>query len=398
MDDYSRRESMVFIIVIYTFCIQNSVKMDLDTKVNLITRNLQEVIGLDVLKKIVAVRPLKIYLGTAVTGKPHIGYLLQLLKIVDYLRAGCEVTVLFADLHAMLDSLKTTPGLIEARTEYYTKIIKSTLRALGADIEQIKFVKGSDYQLTPEYTKDVYRFITHASIHDARKAGSEVVKQSENPKLGDLMYPVLQALDEEYLGVDCQTGGVDQKKIFVFAADYLPNIGYKKRIHLMTPMLKAIDAKCVSIVSDSEGTEIVELDQDNENIQDTKMSSSNLNSKIDLLDTKNEVKKKINRAYCLEGDVSFNPLMELVKLVLFPLLENQGIECFTIDRPVEFGGTLKYTDYNTLEKDFVEKLLHPQDLKLAVSSVLNNFLDKIRVDFADKESQKLLKKAYPAGK
>ena len=27
----------------------------------------------------------------------------------------------------------------------------------------------------------------------------------------------MQALDEKYLGVDCQFGGVDQRKIFVFA-------------------------------------------------------------------------------------------------------------------------------------------------------------------------------------
>jgi len=48
----------------------------------------------------------------------------------------------------------------------------------------------------------------------------------------------LQALDEEYLKVDAQFGGVDQRKIFTFSEKYLPQLGYGKRIHLMNPMGK----------------------------------------------------------------------------------------------------------------------------------------------------------------
>ena len=47
--------------------------------------------------------------------------------------------------------------------------------------------------------------------HDARKAGAEVVKQVQHPLLSGLLYPGLQALDEQYLGVDAQFGGVDQR-------------------------------------------------------------------------------------------------------------------------------------------------------------------------------------------
>ena len=46
--------------------------------------------------------------------------------------------------------------------------------------------------------------------HDARKAGAEVVKQVQHPLLSGLLYPGLQALDEQYLGCDAQFGGVDQ--------------------------------------------------------------------------------------------------------------------------------------------------------------------------------------------
>lgn len=54
------------------------------------------------------------------------------------------------------------------------------------------------------------------------------------------MYPLLQALDEQYLGVDAQFGGVDQRKIFMFAEEQLPGIGYRKRIHLMNPMVPSL--------------------------------------------------------------------------------------------------------------------------------------------------------------
>ncbi len=36
-------------------------------------------------------RALKIYWGTATTGKPHIAYFVPMAKIADFLRAGCEV-------------------------------------------------------------------------------------------------------------------------------------------------------------------------------------------------------------------------------------------------------------------------------------------------------------------
>ena len=57
------------------------------------------------------------------------------------------------------------------------------------------------------------------SEHDAKKAGAEVVKQAQNPLISGLLYPGLQALDEHYLNCDAQFGGIDQRKIFMFAEE-----------------------------------------------------------------------------------------------------------------------------------------------------------------------------------
>lgn len=62
-----------------------------EQKKELITRNLQEYLGEEKLTAILKERDLKIYWGTATTGKPHVAYFVPMSKIADFLRAGCEV-------------------------------------------------------------------------------------------------------------------------------------------------------------------------------------------------------------------------------------------------------------------------------------------------------------------
>jgi len=53
----------------------------------------QEVIGEEKLQNVVAQRDLKIYWGTATTGKPHVAYFVPMSKVADFLKAGCEVSL-----------------------------------------------------------------------------------------------------------------------------------------------------------------------------------------------------------------------------------------------------------------------------------------------------------------
>ena len=121
-----------------------------------------------------------------------------------------------------------------------------------------------------------------------------MVKQVQHPLLSGLLYPGLQALDEQYLGCDAQFGGVDQRKIFTFAEKYLPALGYEKRAHLMNPMVPGL--------------------------QGTKMSSSDADSKIDLLDTPAALKKKLKKAFCEPGNISDNGILSFCKYVIFPVV------------------------------------------------------------------------------
>eukprot|EP00041_Stephanoeca_diplocostata_P029248 m.858769 g.858769 ORF g.858769 m.858769 type:complete len:268 (+) comp23524_c0_seq5:161-964(+) len=215
--------------------------LTVDEKLELICRNLQEVCKKEQMRKILEEekRDVKVYWGTATTGRPHVAYFVPMSKIADFLRAGCEVTILFADIHGYLDNMKSTFELLKLRTTYYQNVISATLRSIGVPLEKLIFRTGSSYQLTPDFTLDILKLTTLCSQHDAQKAGAEVVKQTQSPPLSGLLYPIYQWLDEEYLGVDAQFGGVDQRKIFISAEKYLPKIGYKARSHLMNPMVSS---------------------------------------------------------------------------------------------------------------------------------------------------------------
>lgn len=325
----------------------------------------QEVLQEDRIKQILSHRDLKIYWGTATTGNPHIAYFVPMSKIADFLKAGCHVTILFADLHAYLDNMKAPWDLLQRRTLYYEHLIKAVLESIGVPLDKLHFVRGTDYQLKPDYTLDVYRLSSLVTEHDAKKAGAEVVKQVEHPLISGLLYPGLQALDEEYLKVDAQFGGVDQRKIFTFAEKHLPNLGYVKRAHLMNPMVPGLTGG--------------------------KMSSSEEDSKIEFLDDPASLKKKMNKAFCEPGNITDNGVLAFVKQVLLPLSDNQ----FQIRRKPEFGGDKLYTMYQDLEDDFRDEQLHPGDLKSAVEVHLNRLLDPIRKKFSTPEMQEIRKQAYP---
>lgn len=63
------------------------------------------------------------------------------------------------------------------------------LTSIGVPLDKLKFVRGTDYELSKEYTLDVYRLSSVITEHDAKKAGAEVVKQVDHPLLSGLLYP-----------------------------------------------------------------------------------------------------------------------------------------------------------------------------------------------------------------
>ena len=341
--------------------------MEANERFDIIARNLQEIVGEDELKALLSERDMKVYWGTAPTGRPHLGYFVPMYKIADFLRAGAHVKILFADIHAYLDNMKSTWELLQRRTDYYEFIIKEILKVIGVPLDKLEFVKGTDFQLSEKYTMDMYKMSALTTTRDTQKAGAEVVKQVANPKMSNLLYPILQALDEEHLGVDAQFGGVDQRKIFMLAREFLPKVGYKKRIHLLNPMVPGL----------GEGG---------------KMSSSDPNSKIEFDDSAKAIRKKIGKAFSADGVVEDNGLLAIMRYVVFRRLEDEGRE-FVIDRPEQYGGKVSFPDYASLEKAFSAKELSSIDLKQGLSEELITLLAPLKE--AIEGNKKLVDEAYP---
>ncbi|KAI6362310.1 hypothetical protein MCOR25_006257 [Pyricularia grisea] len=343
-----------------------------EERLALIKENLEEHLNIEIIEEILAQgRDPKIYWGTATTGRPHIGYFVPALKIAQFLAAGCELTILLADIHGFLDNLKAPIEIVQYRAQYYQHVIKAILHAVGVPTEKLRFVLGSEFQKGPDYIMDIYKLTSLTSEHDARKAGAEVVKQTDNAPLSGLLYPLLQALDEEYLGCDAQFGGTDQRKIFTLAKDVLPKIGYKQRAHLMNPMIPGL--------------------------QGAKMSSSEPDSKIDLLDSSEAVAKKLRKAEAVPKVPDGNGIIAFIEYVLLPASKlKSGQQEFIVERERDGLEPLVYNDIAKLRDDYKNDVLTPQLLKPATTKALLELLTPIQAEFeASKEWQEVTEKAYP---
>ncbi len=329
---------------------------------DLITRNLQEIIEEKELKELLKKKKTPVvYWGTMPTGSISIAYFFPMLKIADFLKAGLKVKILLADLHAALDGVPWE--ILEKRYKFYKEAIITILKTIGVSVEKLEFVKGSDIQLSKEYFHDLLKISSFSTIHDSKKAASEVVKLGDSPKMSGVIYPLMQALDEEYLQVDIQFGGMDQRKIMVFAREHLPKMGYKKRVELINPLIRGLVGE--------------------------KMSSSIEATKIDLMDSEDTVKKKLNKADCVTGDAN-NGVMALLEYFIMVLKEDKK-EKFIIERPEKYGGNLEFSSYSEIEKEFTRKRLHPLDLKNGVATEINILLKKFR---ENKKLKKYHKEAY----
>jgi tyrosyl-tRNA synthetase len=351
-----------------------------EEKYQLITRGLQEVInGEKLLEKIKSGHIPSGYWGGSPTGSIHAGYLIPSLKLRDIVNAGCHLKILIADIHAFLDNLKTPFDKIKSRTQYYILMMKTILKILGVDLNAVSFVIGSEFQLKPEVTLELFKLASITKVSQASKAGTEVVKQSNDPMLTSLLYPLLQALDETFLGddsgIDFEIGGVDQRKIFTYSLDFTPKIGLEhKCTYLMNPIVPGLSTKARDLKNPG---------------GESKMSASDPNSKIDLLDTPDVIRKKISKAYCVEKDILDNSVLGLFKNLVFKLVPN-----FTLERDDKYGGNMNFNSYEELESAYAEGQVAPADLKQNLANFLAKFLEPIRQEFDKPENKQLYEEAY----
>jgi tyrosyl-tRNA synthetase len=95
--------------------------MNVEERLEIVKRNCQEIITEEELKELLEKKKVPaVYLGTAVTGRPHLGYFVWVLKLADFLKAGFKVKLLLADIHGALDN--TPWDILEKRYWYYSQV------------------------------------------------------------------------------------------------------------------------------------------------------------------------------------------------------------------------------------------------------------------------------------
>jgi tyrosyl-tRNA synthetase len=315
---------------------------------DLITRNATEVVTEDELEALAAEPDGKrVYVGYEPSGVLHLGHLLTANKLIDLQNAGLEVVILLADVHAYLNG-KGTFDEIEATAE----MMREQFLAYGLDVEQTEFVYGSSYQLDEDYLLDLHEMALSTTLNRAQRAMAEI-QGGETAKVSHVMYPLMQALDIEYLDLDLAVGGLDQRKVHMLAREELPNVGYESRPAIHTPILADLTTGV------------------------GKMSSST-GVTISMEDDAEALEEKVNSAYCPptrdpeptdDGDERKNPVLELFQYHVFPRFESVVVE-----RPEEYGGDLTYGDYESLAADLESGELHPADAKGTLASSLDELI------------------------
>ena len=331
--------------------------LDIAEKVNLIEKPpTEEIVTHDELIELFKTNSSpKHYIGLEISGFLHLGSLISTgFKINDFIKAGVNCTVFLADWHTLInDKLGGDWETISKVSKYYTEAFK--LVCPGVNI-----VLGSElYDSKKEYWREFIEFTKHMSLKRTMRTLTIMGRTEDEAKidLAKLLYPPMQAVDIHSLDLDIVHSGMDQRKIHMLVREIFPKMKWKVPVaihHKLLPgLLKPAESNDSQILG--------------------KMSKSDPNSGVFIHNTDAEIKKKISKAWCEEANIQNNPLLEIARTVVFHEFDEMNVE-----RPEKFGGNISYTDYNQLETDFVEKKLHPGDLKQTVGSYLVKIISPIR--------------------
>ncbi len=367
--------------------------MDSEKRFNLIKRNTEEVMTDEDLKALLESGiKIKHYIGFEISGKIHLGTgLMCMSKVKDFMDAGVDCSIFLADWHTWInDKLGGDRDVIKrVAVEYFKEGMEASLKCLGGDPKKLKFVLGSDlYHHNDDYW--VTMVDISKNINLARMMRSITIlgrKEGEGVDFAKLIYPSMQVADIFAQGINLPHAGLDQRKAQVIAREValklkenalLDKEGKKiKPVAVHHHLLLGLGKPSIWPVTKEQLPEL---------LSELKMSKSKPDNCVFIHDSPEEIKRKINQAFCLEGETEFNPILDWTKYLIF-----RDEKCkLEIKRPEKFGGNKTYTSYKALEEDFKEKKLHPMDLKNAVVEALIVLLEPARKHFEKPKQKKML--------
>ncbi len=320
-------------------------------------------------KKIVA------YDGFEPSGIMHIGTgLLRAIKLQDFIDAKVDFILYIADWFAYLNNkMGGNLELIRKAGEYFIEGWK----ACGVDVDKIKIVWCSDLVKDPEYWEmflKISKLVTIKRVIRAVIVAGRKETEVKSPSL--LIYPLMQATDifmlNDKKGVDICQLGMDQRKVNMLAREIAEKLGRKKPVAVHHHLLMGLKGP-------------TKMGGSNEGKLEFKMSKSKPETAIFIHDSREEIEKKIMKAYCPPKEIENNPILEIVKYILF-----RKFDRIEIKREEKYGGKVEYLNYVELEEDFRKGSLHPLDLKKAVIEYLDILLEPVRKHFEKNEKARRL--------
>ncbi len=288
--------------------------------------------------------------------------LLRAININKMTKAGCTFKMLVADWHAWANN-KMGGDLekIQKAGKYFIEVWK----ACDMDLSKVQFIWASDLMKDTDYLKTVMQVARHSTVQRIIRC-AQIMGRSEKETLqaSQILYPCMQAADIFHLKIDICQLGKDQRKVNVLARELSSKLGFRKPIAVHHHMLLGLG-------------EPPHTENTLERALQMKMSKSKPDSAIFMNDSPEEVNRKIRRAYCPEGVIEENPILEYCKYIVF-----ERFSQLEIDRQAKFGGKISFSSYQQLEKAFAEKKVHPLDVKNSVANYLNQLLEPVQKKLA----------------
>ncbi len=382
-------------IVEKTMKFNNFVEMTpgIQKKVDLVKNNLEEIIGEDELISLIANgEELNHYIGFEISGLVHLGTgLSSMLKIKDMQEAGANTTVWLADWHTWInDKLGGDHDLIRrVSKEYFQPALEISAKIVGADPSKVIFKNGTDiYHNNDRYWQTVIEISKNLTLSRVLKSTSIMGRdERESQPFAWLIYPPMQAADIMELQTNIVHAGMDQRKIHVITREVAKSLKINplrnkhgesiKPVAIHHHLLMGLQAPTTWPIPEGESKDIIRTQM--------KMSKSVPGSAIFIHDSEEEVKKKINNAFCPEKEVDFNPILDWTKHVIFPILAELNFE-----RDVKYGGSFTCKSFDELAERYSSGDLYPLDLKNNIANILAELLKPARERFSNKDSLELI--------
>ena len=297
--------------------------------------------------------------------------LLRAINVNKLTKSGIKFKFWVADWHAWANNK------MDGNLEHIQKVGKYLIevwKACDMDQKKVEFVWANEAMQKPEYWKLVMKIARNSTLNRIIRC-SQIMGRSESDALqaSQIFYPCMQCADIFYLDAKITQLGMDQRKVNVLAREIGPKLGYWKPVIVSHHMLMGLGEPPKGGKSTERAIEM-------------KMSKSNPDNAIFMSDQEEEIKKKISKAYCPEGIIEDNPILEYNRYILF-----EKFKTIKIERPEKFGGNLELHSYTEMEKSFAAKKLHPMDLKKSTAFYLNELIDPVRIKLEKSPTAKRLR-------